>query len=373
MDLRTTNLATFIVVLSLLTLILLSRLTYFPLNLSLVNGYSMYPSLKPGDLLVSIHKDIVGYDVGDVVIWCSNLAHCVVHRVVKFGEGYVVTKGDNNPSEDPPVPESYVKYKTVLVIPSTVWLTTCLALVGLYLIRNKDKVLVFVRGLGDVEVVVFSVFTLINLVLMALVPIYNLTTESVIIRPSISLGSVELLDPGSLVLIKYNPRNLNIIDVPGCLIEVFERVITCSAYVLTSESVVVVVPPETYSIAYESGVTSLKILVNLTLDRGFLVGSYPLHISWSRLGISIDGSSLVLSNPNYVPINITHARITYMIYDEKTDTHRVVWVEELRSFVVDPRNTYTLLVERKGEYAYVMIKYLFMGEEVVEQRRIDFS
>ncbi|MEM2848415.1 MAG: signal peptidase I [Zestosphaera sp.] len=368
-----THLITLIVVLFLFTLILLSRFVYFPVSLSLVSGYSMYPSLKPGDLLVSLHKDIASYGLGDIVVWCSSLTHCTVHRVVEFRGYYVVTKGDNNPSEDPPIPESYVRYKVVLVVPSIAWLSICLVFVGLYLIREKEKILALMKDFGDVELIVFSAFMVINLALIALVPIYHFTTETVIVKPSISLRSVEILDPGSLILVRYSPQHLNIVNVSGCLIKVINQLIECRAYVLSSDSVVVIVPPETYVRAYEVGVTSFETLVNLTLDKGFLIGSYPLHISWSKLRVSVNGSSLVLSNPNYVPINITYAKVTYMSYDEKARIHKVIQVEELQSFVIGPKNTHTLLVDSRGEYAYVMIKYVLLGEEVVEQRRIDFS
>jgi len=373
LNLKSTHLITFMVVLAFFVLILLSRFTYFPVNLSLVTGYSMYPSLKPGDLLVSLHKDIIGYGVGDVVVWCSSPTYCTVHRVVEFRDSYVVTKGDNNPSEDPPVPESYVRYKAVLVIPSIVWLPACLIYVSLHLIREKEKILGLLKDFRNIELLVFSIFMVINLALIALIPVHHFTIESAITKPSISLVSVEILDPGSLILIRYSTQHVSLLSVAGCSIEVGNQVIKCSAYIPASDSVAVVVPPETYVTAYKDRVASLKTLVNLTLDKGFLVGSYSLQILWSKLTVSVSNSSLVVSNPNYIPVNITYARITYMSYDEKARTHKVVQVEEPRGFTVPPRATYKLLVDGRGEYAYVMIKYSFMGEEVVEQRRIDFS
>ncbi len=373
MSYKSTHLITLMVVVSFLTLILLSRFTYFPANLSLVSGYSMYPSLRPGDLLVSLHKDIVGYGVGDVVIWCSSITYCTAHRVVELRDAYVVTRGDNNPSEDPPIPESFIKYRVVLVIPLTIWIPACLVPAGLYLVREKENVLRFLRGLGDLETMIFVVFTLISFAIIALIPVHPLTTQSMITKPSMNLRSVEILDPGSLILVRYSMRGLSLGSVTGCLIEVGDQLIKCSAYTPASDSVAVIVPPETYVRAYENGLTSFKLLVNLTLDKGFLVGSYPLHISWSKLSLSVNGTSLILSNPNYAPINVTQVRVTYMRYDEKTRTHKVAEVKELPGFTVGPRNNYTLLVESRGEYAYVMIKYLFMGDEIVEQRRINFS
>ncbi len=373
MGYRFTHLITMAVVISFLTLILLSRFTYFPVNLSLVSGYSMYPALRPGDLLLSIHKDLVGYGVGDLVIWCSSPTYCTAHRVVELGDTYVVTKGDNNPSEDPPIPESLVKYKVVLVIPSIVWLPTCFIFVISYLVREKEKILRYVRGFGDVEVIVFSVFTLITFAVIALIPAHPITTESAITRPTMNLRSVEILDPGSLIIIRYSTRDLSVSSVTGCLIMVGDQLIKCASYTLASDSVAVIVPPETYAMTYKNRLTYFSVLVNLTLDKGFLAGSYTLHISWNKLSLSVNGSSLVLSNPNYIPINITQIKITYMGYDEKSRIHRVIEVEELQGFTVGPKNTYALLVESKGEYAYVMLKYSFMGDEVVEQRRIDFS
>jgi len=373
MSYKSTHIIAVVLIVSFLTLILLSRFTYFPLNLSLVSGYSMYPTLRPGDLLLSIHKDLVGYGVGDLIIWCSSPTYCTAHRVVELGDTYVITKGDNNPSEDPPIPKSLVKYKVVLVIPSIVWLPTCFVFVFLYLIREKEKIMRFVRGLGDVEVIVFSAFTLTTLAVVALIPADPITMESAITRPTMNLRSVEILDPGSLIVIRYSTRDLGVSSVTGCLIMVSDQLIKCASYTLASDSVAVVVPSETYAMTYKNRLTYFNVLVNLTLDKGFLVGNYTLHIYWNKLSLTVNRSSLVLSNPNYVPINITQIKITYMGYDEKARIHRVIEVEELQGFTVGPKNTHTLLVESKGEYAYVMLKYSFMGDEVVEQRRINFS
>ena len=373
MNYKSTHFITLLLALFFLTMILLSRFTYSPINLSIVSGYSMYPSLRPGDLILSLHKDITGYGVGDVVIWCSTPSYCTIHRVVELRDSQVITKGDNNPSEDPPIPESYVKYKVVLVIPSIVWLSTCLILTGFYVFRNKEKIVGLKKELGNLELLVFSVFVTINLALIALVPMNYSTLESTVGRPSMSLRSVEILDPGSLILIKYNLNYLSLVSVTECLIEVSDQLIRCVAYIPASDSVIVIVPPETYEALYENRLTSFKTLINLTLDKGLLVGNYPLHISWNKVSILVNENQLILSNPNYIPINVTYVKVTYMSYDTESRTHRVVHVEELQGFTVPPRNNYSLLVESKGEYAYVMIKYLFMGEEIVEQRRINFN
>jgi signal peptidase I len=362
-----------LIFLLLVVLMLLSRFVGFPLSVLLVNGYSMYPSLKPGDLLIGLHKNIVGYGIGDVVVWCSSPTYCTVHRVVEVRGSYVITRGDNNPFEDPPIPESLVKYKVVLAIPSMIWLTACFMCLCLYLVWERGRVVRFMRSFRDVEVIVLVFFIVIGLATVAIAPVHYFTMESVIAKPSMNLRSIKLLDPGSLILVNYVLQDLDLSSITGCLIKVGDQLIRCSAYTPTSDRVAVMVPPETYAIAYERGLSSFDVLLNLTLDKGFLIGSYPVYISWSKLSVLVNGNSLILSNPNYVPINITYVRVTYISYDEKLGIYEVSRVEELQGFTVGPKSTYVLSVESGGHHAYVMIKYSFMGGEVIEQKRIDFG
>jgi hypothetical protein len=69
-------------------------------------GFSMYPFLKPGDLLVMRALPFHFFKVGDVILFESGLpAHfegLIAHRVVRIRPNHrILTKGDNLPRPDP--------------------------------------------------------------------------------------------------------------------------------------------------------------------------------------------------------------------------------------------------------------------------------
>ena len=62
----------------------------------------MFPTIKGGELLIIEPAPFRGLKKGDIVLrrvdWYPTL---VCHRVIKIGWGRAITKGDNNPTEDP--------------------------------------------------------------------------------------------------------------------------------------------------------------------------------------------------------------------------------------------------------------------------------
>ena len=62
-----------------------------------VNGFSMPPSIWPGDT-----SRVIAYRPGDVVLYSRN-GRLFVHRVVEMSGGAVVTRGDSMLDADPPV------------------------------------------------------------------------------------------------------------------------------------------------------------------------------------------------------------------------------------------------------------------------------
>jgi Predicted transcriptional regulator len=72
-----------------------------------VNGWSMLPSIWPGDTLLIESVDHHGISAGDIVLF-QRLGQMVVHRVVEKAERtelpYILTRGDSMPQMDPPVP-----------------------------------------------------------------------------------------------------------------------------------------------------------------------------------------------------------------------------------------------------------------------------
>jgi signal peptidase I len=70
---------------------------------ALVDGSSMQPSLRRGDLVVLRQRS--RYAVGDVVAYRSRMLHrLVLHRVVAIRHGRYVFKGDHNGFLDPERP-----------------------------------------------------------------------------------------------------------------------------------------------------------------------------------------------------------------------------------------------------------------------------
>lgn len=86
----------------------------FGYGASVVLSGSMEPALSVGDLLIVAETD--SYRERDVVVYQSGRTP-VVHRIVSIQGEEMITKGDANNTEDPPVPLGAVKGKVICVIP----------------------------------------------------------------------------------------------------------------------------------------------------------------------------------------------------------------------------------------------------------------
>ena len=67
-----------------------------------VNGFSMLPSIWPGDVVSVSTVDRDPYQPGDVVLYTRN-GRLFVHRLVEMTGEAAVTRGDALPDPDPPV------------------------------------------------------------------------------------------------------------------------------------------------------------------------------------------------------------------------------------------------------------------------------
>ncbi len=86
----------------------------FGCGMSVVLSGSMEPTLSVNDLVfVRAAED---YAVGDVVVYQSG-SSLIIHRIVRTGDGYVVTRGDANNAEDDPVRLESVKGRMVFAVP----------------------------------------------------------------------------------------------------------------------------------------------------------------------------------------------------------------------------------------------------------------
>ncbi len=348
------------------------RVLWFPFNISVVSGYSMYPAITPGDVVVGVHKDLTGFNVGDVVVWCGTLTHCIIHRVFKIGTDYVITKGDNNPLPDPPLTLALVKYRVILRVPAVLWIPLLTSLLVTYLYMKRGTILRLLYGLREVEVFTYLAFLFINVLVISLVPINYLSVPTVLTTPSITLERVTLSSNGAEAVIKYNLRDLSLMYVENCVIAVEDAAFYCGAQV-SNDSVIVEIPRKIYAIAISKPLTHVHFSLRVSLDKGFLDGEYSVPLSWSRLVVEPSGPSLLVFNPNYGPVNVSYIRVQYVGLDEVFGTPKPLGVEVLEPFTVDGGRSYRLLIEGRGTYAYVTMRYYVGGAFVEEQRKVEFE
>jgi signal peptidase I len=82
-------------------------------------GYSMYPSIKPGSIVfIESFTDDLQPVPGDIIAWKKESGF-VVHRLIRKEEAddikYFITRGDSIPAEDDPVPFELIAGKVVKV------------------------------------------------------------------------------------------------------------------------------------------------------------------------------------------------------------------------------------------------------------------
>ncbi len=82
-----------------------------------VEGVSMLPVLRTGDLALTLPSSVSAVQPGDVIVYRSPAGFLVIHRVLEKGNGYLIVKGDDNPVPDPwRVTNSMIVGRVYLVI-----------------------------------------------------------------------------------------------------------------------------------------------------------------------------------------------------------------------------------------------------------------
>ena len=66
-------------------------------------GWSMYPTLRDGDILTIVPTNAEEAQVGDIVLCQAAGPRPMVHRLVRKAGGQVITRGDRLPHDDAPV------------------------------------------------------------------------------------------------------------------------------------------------------------------------------------------------------------------------------------------------------------------------------
>jgi len=86
-----------------------------------IDSWPLKNGFLKGDVLVVDGVERDKLKIGDVIVYdISGQSTPIVHRIVKFENGQIITKGDHNPSFDP-WKSTKIHGKTVLVIPFLGW------------------------------------------------------------------------------------------------------------------------------------------------------------------------------------------------------------------------------------------------------------
>ena len=341
-----------------------------PFALSLVAGYSMYPSLKPGDLVLSTAVWLTGFSKGDVVIYCTGLFHCVVHRVVEVAGGAVVTKGDFNPAPDPPVPETAVKYRAALAIPLAVWLPLAVILVTSLFVPLWDLRRLF-QPL-HLETTLFVLFVTLYAVFTALYVVGQPPYRTVLQAPSLELAGYEISGDYTALTLDYSTFNTSIVGVSSCGVVSSVGLYSCTfAEVVNGSRVVIGVPTFLYKELFQAGVNYFYVNLTAKLDRGLLIGYYPIHFTLRKPAVKVEGCTLLVENTLPFPLENVSVRVTYVNSTWVGLVNVVHSREESFNATVEPMETYRLELQGVFDYAYVRVSYYYGNESVVWVGRVE--
>ena len=103
-----------------------------------VEGQSMEPTLRSGDLLL-FRRDS-NPEVGDIIVYEKSPGILIVHRIVSEIGDEIVTKGDNNRAPDPVFEKEKIVGKVILVIPRFIHkIVYILGIIGIVLILIPER------------------------------------------------------------------------------------------------------------------------------------------------------------------------------------------------------------------------------------------
>jgi len=325
---------------------LASRFLPVPFGLYTVASGSMEPSIRVLDLALVLGR---AFGVGDVVVWCSSPTYCVIHRVIRVVNGYVVTKGDANPVPDPRIPEDLVRGRVAAVVPRELWLGALLTYVAYLLVRNWRTV----TRSASAAVLYFPLIAYSALVLSAALLVSPQTSlHHVVSRPEVYLSRTEFVDLGDrcAVSVSYHIENVQVEGILATYVSgVPARVLEYSSTYLLIEI------PEELGV-HVAATGRLNVSVEAALTRmGHLRGTYTVLVPLRKLGIYVANGSLVVENANCLPVRVN---VTWA-YAEAVGRP---WSYSF-SVVTLGRGVHVLRPP-EAPYVYVDIRYIYYGAEL---------
>lgn len=345
----------------------LARFIDFPLSMFMVAGRSMEPTLFMGDLVFSVKGD---YNVEDiVVIEGANRVNCIVHRVVKIGERSVTTKGDANPGADNPIDKNNVLYKVILIVPRLLWMPPVLGILLFFGYRYLKSLLQGAE-VGRTLITVVLFFCILDIVFMLLIPVFHVHQSIPLNKPGIQLKSASLSDDFRFFRAVYGGINLlNFIKIEGITLNVANRSFIPESFSMEGDTLVASVPQEVYQVLYanSSDTSSFWVYCTLVFDKGTLYGYYPVTFSWRKLDVNVVNNTMVVSNPNPIPINVSF-EIQYFdldrfgrLYHAHTD-----FFED----TVPPVSSITVKPSEAGVTSRIITRYILLNQSIVESKEV---
>ncbi len=355
--------------LAILVLLALARFLDLPVSFFMVSGRSMEPTLLIGDLVFGVKTN---YTVGDiVVVEGANRVNCIVHRVVEITRRSVTTKGDANPGPDNPVGREHVLYRVFLVVPRFLWIPPLLAvlfLTGLGYLKS----LLHGAELGRTLLTVVLFFSVFDIATMTIIPIFHVNQAIEVKRPSVVLRSASLSEDYRFFRAVYGSISmLEPIRIDRVRINATKMEFTPGEYFLENNTLIVSIPQQVYDALYAnspSTACSFRVYCNIVFDKAELYGSYPVAFSWSRLEVKTVNDTVTVFNNNPVAFNATF-EIQYYDLDR---FGRLYYVGSDRfNKTLKPVSSFTVKPEEKGVTCYVIMRYVFLGNSVMESRKVD--
>ncbi len=348
------------VVLVIIIVLFLGRAVGFPAAVMIVSGRSMEPALKVGDLVLCVRSS---FKVDDIVVWCVGPTYCVIHRVIEVTGNSVVTKGDNNPAPDPPIPKSFVKYKAVLVVPRYLWVSVVLAVFAAYAYANRRYLLKRKLLPGEVLSLVLITFIVFNAAIALLAPTYYPARKAGISVPQIGLARIRVLNNAS-VLLSYRVHGTYLINTTSCRAWIrgeLNNSVDCTAKVVGPSEILVSIPVKFLEQMFRAGERSLVLRLSMQILFGKVLGRYYVYVPWRELNVSAVNGALVVRNPNPVPLVVN---ITFYLANKPG---------------IANVTTKTVIISAGGEvefnlskykYARANVEYLFLGKKVTRHIRV---
>lgn len=331
----------------LLVFTVLSRLTNLSLfGFVIVASKSMEPTIDVGDLALYVGGRA---SLGDIVVWCNSPTLCIVHRLVNdSADGYIITKGDANLVEDPPIPISWLKGRILLLIPRELWVPATLIFAGVTIYRRT-------RRLDVVDAYLLTFLVNVIILASAVFSVASYTFTPTPSPPMIYLSSANIDVNACTIHITYT-GDMELLDSRVRLNDM------PIAAAVSSREIYLSPLPSVLKKSYEEGhYIVVKVDSNLT-KYGRLFGEYKLKVFGVRPEVRLENDSVVIENRNCFPISVN---ISFLYAFKPGEKWRM-----MNMTVAVLGHSKEILRIPEAPYTYVDIVYRMEGVEWWQRLRI---